>query len=264
MEAHDGVTKAEAAEQAQRVVIESARALLFSPNLDSLYRRAVKQVREKLGIERCGLFLKDHDTGEVHGTYGTDRHGNTVDEHNNRFALNDWWEHVFRPRENEAGEWEVIDGERVEWDGEKRVALEPGWLAVTPICSPKTEGKPIGVFISDSYLSGSVPNPILQDALALYCTMLANLILVKRLEDERADHMQLETSLGRIREKIVSIREFSNTDEPWTLIPEEIRALGIPLLGMSLEVPAPDKGSFRCFLIPRLGPSFAEFPFFVY
>ncbi|MDA1143134.1 MAG: PAS domain S-box protein [Planctomycetota bacterium] len=232
--------------QAQQAIFESTQTLSACPDLDALFRKAVELAREKLGIERCGLFLEDPETGDVYGTYGTNRQGEIVDESSNLFAKNEWWENVFRHRDSGTGEWEVVTGDRREWDGNKSVMLERGWIAITPIYSIGFGGKPIGAFSSDSYLSSSPPNPIQQNALAMFSMVLANIILMKQIETRQAGELRLQESLGRIHEKINSVKKFSKSDMPWTLIPDEIRGLGIPILGVSIEVPAPSEGSFLC------------------
>lgn len=80
----------------------------------------------------------------------------------------------------------------------------------------------------------------------MFSMVLANIILMKQIETRQAGELRLQESLGRIRENIISVKKFSNSDMPWTLIPDEIRGLGIPILGVSIEVPAPSEGSFLC------------------
>ena len=43
-----------------RAAIEAAQELMDCADLDTLYRRSVELAREKIGLERCGLFLLDN------------------------------------------------------------------------------------------------------------------------------------------------------------------------------------------------------------
>ena len=62
-------------------VVDCADELIRCEQLDTLYRRAVELAREKLGVERIGLFLLDPDGQTLVGTYGTDDQGQTTEEH---------------------------------------------------------------------------------------------------------------------------------------------------------------------------------------
>lgn len=48
---------------------------------DAICRVVVEGVREWLDVDRCGLFLAQPNDLAFRGTYGTDMHGQTVDEH---------------------------------------------------------------------------------------------------------------------------------------------------------------------------------------
>ena len=56
-------------------------------DLDTLYLNAVTSVREELGFDRASLFLIDHSTQSMSGTYGTDIRGVTTDEYQANFKL---------------------------------------------------------------------------------------------------------------------------------------------------------------------------------
>src|SRR5512147_2572884 len=73
-------------QQARRLrgALEAADELYQISDLELLYRRAVELTREKLDIERCGLFIIAADGETMLGTYGTDNQGKTVDEHGSR------------------------------------------------------------------------------------------------------------------------------------------------------------------------------------
>ena len=55
--------------QGLRTVIEAAQELINCADLNSLYRRSVELAREKLGLERCGLYLLDRARRIHPGTF---------------------------------------------------------------------------------------------------------------------------------------------------------------------------------------------------
>lgn len=67
--------------QRLHAIIEATDELIQLRDLDVIYRRTVELAREKLGVERCGLFIIDPTGQFMLGTYGTDDQGRTSDEH---------------------------------------------------------------------------------------------------------------------------------------------------------------------------------------
>ena len=70
-----------------RAVVEVADELIACTDEDTVLRRAVELNREKLGLERCSIYLDDGD--HLRGTYGTNRSGRTVDEREFRWNPQD-------------------------------------------------------------------------------------------------------------------------------------------------------------------------------
>ncbi len=48
-----------------RAAIEAAQELMDCADLDMLYRRSVELAREKMGLERCGLYLLDDQSNSI-------------------------------------------------------------------------------------------------------------------------------------------------------------------------------------------------------
>ncbi|MCE0559081.1 sensor domain-containing diguanylate cyclase [Motilimonas sp. E26] len=73
-------------------------------DLDSLYLNAVTSIREELGFDRASLFLIDHSTQSMSGTYGTDTRGVTTDEYQANFKLSTlapiFFEALSNPKQN--------------------------------------------------------------------------------------------------------------------------------------------------------------------
>jgi hypothetical protein len=62
-----------------RAVAELADELVEAESVDDLCRQAVELARERLGLERCSIFLVDGE--DLRGTRGTDLDRRTTDEH---------------------------------------------------------------------------------------------------------------------------------------------------------------------------------------
>ena len=170
-----------------RAVIEIADELIRCDDLDTLYRKAVELAREKIGLERVGLFLLDPEGKYLMGTYGTDESGRTTDEHAGKDLLEIHAE-LFKPT-NKL--WYVRNGNLTYWEGDKPHPLSPGWNAGTVI---RSVTRPIGALFNDSAITKAPMNETTQETVAVYCSLLGNIIERKRLEERErvmAHHMHV-------------------------------------------------------------------------
>ena len=158
-----------------RAIVAAADELIRTNDLETLYRRAVELAREKIGVERCALYILDESREWVLGTYGTDAQGRTTDEHSNKEPSSN---HaiITTPREQQ---WVVFQNELKYWEDNQDRVMDAGWNVATAI---RSAIGPIGIMFNDAALSRKPYDESLQQALALYCTMLANIIENKRLE----------------------------------------------------------------------------------
>ena len=124
-----------------RAVVAAADELMLCPDLDTLFRRAVELAREKLGVERCAIFVEEN--GWARGTYGTDLAGHTTDERAFRKPLEEHYGRQVPPSPPKGPSWFVLDHPRVEWDGKVHRQIGEGWTVLTPI---RFSDRPIGVF----------------------------------------------------------------------------------------------------------------------
>jgi len=166
--------------QGLRAVIEAADELIRCDQLDTLYRRAVELAREKIGVERLGLFLLDPEGKNLLGTYGTDDQGDTTEEHS---AIESASNHpyLFTPSEHL---WNVRIISQAYWKGDEAVILQTGWVAGTVI---RSVTRPIGILFNDSAISRTPLNGAIQETLAVYSSLLGNIIERKRLEERQRD-----------------------------------------------------------------------------
>ena len=162
-----------------RAAIEAAQELMDCADLDTLYRRAVELAREKLEVERCGLFALD-EQGWLRGTYGTDLQRQTSDERGAHFAPNN-------PAGLDAASdrlWTISETEHAFWEGDTHQVFGAGWVGATFI---RTRDRVMGVLYNDTALTHAPVNEVRQEVLAVYCSLLGSLIELKHAERERQE-----------------------------------------------------------------------------
>jgi PAS domain S-box-containing protein len=161
--------------QGLRAVIEAVDELMSCADLDTLYRRAVELAREKLKVERCGLFTLD-EQGWLRGTYGTDLQRQTTDERGAHFqptnvtGLNDESDLL----------WTITESEHSFWEGDQLRVSGAGWVGATFI---RTRDRVVGVLYNDTAITHTPADEAQQEVLAVYCSLLGSLIELKRAEE---------------------------------------------------------------------------------
>ncbi|MCB2156561.1 response regulator [bacterium] len=182
-----------------REVIRIAQELLACSTVDEVYHGAVTAARERLGLERCSLYLQGPEL--ITGTYGTDEQGRTIAEHSLQFPLNDLWRQHFHMTWDHQAPYFVTQGEHNYWDGEKTVMIGGGWIVLTPIESME---RPVGVFVNDAGLSGAPLNKERQELIAIYAALLGNIIERKRAEIELREAKDAAESADRAKTRFLS------------------------------------------------------------
>ncbi|HEY8241722.1 MAG TPA: PAS domain S-box protein, partial [Kiritimatiellia bacterium] len=163
-----------------RGIIEMADELIMCPDMDLFYRRAVELAREKLGVERCAIF---HFRERVAwGTYGTNLAGETTDERTNSFVIVDEWEEHFSTIRADRPRWVLKDhAHRWNWDGEESTVFGSGWVSYTAIAQPGRRA--MALFIHDAALTNAPFDRLRQELVAVYCSLLVQIIEQKRSEE---------------------------------------------------------------------------------
>ncbi len=179
-ERRSGEDRRSATVQGLRAIVDIADDLIACPDMDSLYRQAVELAREKLGLERCAIFLCDGR--HALGTFGTTMQGETSDERSHRVPLDEIWRERFRLRGLNEPRWSLSLEPLRNWQDGSMQPRGQGWVAVTPI---QTASKSMGVFFNDSAITHSVFDPVRQEIVAVYCSLLANIMERKAAESER-------------------------------------------------------------------------------
>jgi PAS domain S-box-containing protein len=214
--------RAELAQQALteglRTVLQLADELIVCPSEDALYLRAVELARQRLGLERCGIMIRLE--ADMAGTYGTDMDGQTTTEHAHRIPLNDIWRERLRLRETQEQRWTVVEEPYGVWKEGRFQLGGAGWIGITPIQS-SMQGA-IGVFCNDTAITGAPLDPIKQEVLAVYCSLLGNMVARKRAEEEQVKSLQHQ-------------REFMERTD-------RLNSLGLLAAGMAHEINNPLQG----------------------
>ncbi|MCX7918180.1 MAG: PAS domain S-box protein [bacterium] len=195
------ITARKQAEQQQKTIIQGLRAILaiadeliMEPDLDVLYRRAVELGRDKLGLERCSLYLEEGD--KIVGTYGTNLQGQTTDERCFCEPITQWKQYLQPEQPNELLHWLLFEEPLREWIGETMAVVGTGWLVATPIKSVRTR---LGVFFNDAAITGAPFDPAKQEIVAVYCSLLGSIIerkqaVITMQENQRRFQVLFENS----------------------------------------------------------------------
>lgn len=159
-----------------QVIVNASRELMACESADMLWRRAVELPREKLGIERCAVYLYDGQS-RFSGTFGTDHNGATVDERHYAFTLEEFG--LAFPTSG----WRALhDVERFDVCGAQRNVLSRGWVVQTPIFT--MSGEPVGIMVNDAASTDAALDVNRQELLAVYCSVLGGALERLRLEQK--------------------------------------------------------------------------------
>ncbi|MEP7290557.1 MAG: ATP-binding protein [Chloroflexota bacterium] len=184
-----------------RRVLALAYDLISSPDIDSLWKRAVESAREALELERCGIFVEDGD--QMCGTFGTDFNRQTVDERGLRILKSErsWLSrsNIYMP---DAPSWQLVTANLSFWDGSESVKTGDGWMVITPIYSAY---RFIGLFTNDAGITHSPVDEIKQEILAIYCSLLGSLYEHKRVENDLRRALEREKELGELKSRFTSM-----------------------------------------------------------
>ncbi|HEX8464434.1 MAG TPA: ATP-binding protein, partial [Abditibacterium sp.] len=227
---------AEAVRQSQRqtseslgIVLDMADELVLCEDLDSLLRRSVEMAQQRLGIERLGIFLKEDDSGLLHGTYGIDREGHFRDEKHMTAGLTAL-ETPTPASKNALSRLKIYHRARTEEDTEssEEDRRNRDWVVTTPIQS--SQGV-IGVCFNDNALSKHPMDESQQEKLAVFCSMLGNMI-----ENKRATQAMRESqrSIAALMSNLPGMAYRARNDDAWTM--EYVSEGSLELTGYTPEV----------------------------
>jgi AraC-like DNA-binding protein len=148
--------------------------LLALDDPEQVLQRAVSLARERIGLERVGLFLIDRARNLMLGTWGTDLHGNLVDEHHIMYEVCPTDREAFRRAEEEGAHFTVFENcPIVEHRPGETLVEGRGWVACTPIRSARAS---IGMMFNDTAISGAPVDHAKQTHAAILCSLLGTIL----------------------------------------------------------------------------------------
>jgi PAS domain S-box-containing protein len=176
--------------QGLRAVIGASDELLACDTVEDLSRRAIELARERLGVERCSIAYERD--GRMQQMFGTNLAGATTDERGSSFTVTPTTQKKWRDIAAGRARWVMTEGPRWEWEGTQARQISPGWVASTPIIGL---GGSIGVFYNDAARTESDMDPVVQEIIAVYCSMLGNLLQRKLAQEALARERNLFRAL---------------------------------------------------------------------
>jgi AraC-like DNA-binding protein len=137
--------------------------------LDGTLRHAVEFARSVIELERAAIYLWDEKNGAMVGTFGTDAHGNTIDEHGLTYQFGDVDRQTFA-RAAAGSPWTVYEDcpQIAESNGTTRI-LGRGWVACTAIMGARG---PLGILFNDTALTHAPVDEGKQARAAILCSLL--------------------------------------------------------------------------------------------
>ncbi len=144
-----------------------------------MLRQAVELARERVGVERVGLFVQDpHSEGTMLGTWGTDLRGQTTDERELSHEISADYRALLLQVQSTRTRWLYYErAQHSSLEAGQPCVVGEGWLVVTPLVH---NGELVGVVYNDSAISHAPMDEGKQVALAVFCSLLATQLSARR------------------------------------------------------------------------------------
>ena len=153
-------------------LLAESDALGVHTTVDDILRHAVVFARQRLGLERVAIYLRDSGTKVMRGSWGTGLSGETTDERSHTYP--DLCATALNQLLHQGLLWKYCPEVPLRSVETLRTnVVAHGWLAVTPLLAGHNV---LGVMYNDSALTGAVLDERKQERAALWCGLLANLV----------------------------------------------------------------------------------------
>jgi diguanylate cyclase (GGDEF)-like protein len=154
--------------------------LLACHGLDALLKRAVELARDRIGVERCAIFLPDATGRQMRGTWGTSLTSQTTDERNLIFELEQHDRQAIELLSQGETRWVLVDGvARGHNEGDRPTLLAYGWVVLTPI---EAINGSVAYFYNDAVITGRPVDYHQQELVAVFCALVGQISARRRAE----------------------------------------------------------------------------------
>jgi diguanylate cyclase (GGDEF)-like protein len=169
--------------------------LLACHSLDALLKRAVELCRDRIGVERCAIFVPDPTGRQMRGTWGTSLSGQTTDERNLIFELEQHDRQAIDLLSNGQARWVLVDGvARGHNEGDRPTLLAFGWVVLTPI---ESVNGTVAYLYNDAVISGQPVDYHQQELVAVFCALVGQ-IAARRQAETSLRHRSLIDPVTRL------------------------------------------------------------------
>jgi AraC-like DNA-binding protein len=160
-------------------VMAAVDSLLDCADVDTMLRRAIEVAREKIGLERVGMYLSDpSEPLHFRGTFGTGPHGETTDERHFSFDAGEADYAGLRRIHGEQAGWLYCENaQHLVADGQGSRDIGSGWVVLTPLVAA---GHLVGIMFNDTALSHAPVDETKQIHAAVYASLLAGAVLSRQ------------------------------------------------------------------------------------
>lgn len=143
---------------------------------DLLHRGIVESTRSALGHVRAGLLLVDDaNPGTLRGTWGTDHHLRSVEEHSAQVPAKHTLELLLANREATGNSWQLRQPASIGWHDRNgiRHVVADAWVEGHLLSSP---ARHVGILYVDPGLSSMAPDPRRREATIYWARLVAGLL----------------------------------------------------------------------------------------
>jgi AraC-like DNA-binding protein len=182
-------------------VLSAIDELSNCPSLDLLLRQAVEVARGCVGLERVALYVADAAPSPLlRGTWGTGLQGETTDERGLEHSLCEADRNRLLEVQSRGSRWLFFErADLYNQEPGRSVVIGQGWLVITPLVS---EGALVGSLYNDAALSKSPIDLGKQVRAAVFCSLLAGLILSRQKGSAPRAPVLRETERGTVVRQI--------------------------------------------------------------
>lgn len=160
-------------------VLSAIDELSNCPSLDLLLRQAVEVARDCVGLERVALYVAEAEPSTLlRGTWGTGLNRETTDERGLSHSLSDTDRSRLLEVQSRGSRWMYFErADHYNQEPGRSLVIGHGWLVITPLVS---EGNLVALLYNDAALSKSTIDLGKQMRAAVFCSLLAGLILSRQ------------------------------------------------------------------------------------